>query len=331
MEINYSVVIRTIGKAGEKYRKLLTSIENLEPRPSEVIVVLPNGYELPKERIGNGLNERFIYCKQGMVEQRWVGIENAKSEYLLVCDDDIAFDSDFVKKLYKPIEKGLADISAGPLLSFFPKPGIRSIYNNISSSAVATIFNKHKYVHILKSSGWSYNRNIDISTENYYETESLPWTCFFAKKQALDSISFRDEIWLDKYGYASLDDQTMFYKAYVMGIKSVVVSNAIYDHMDAQTSKKSGDKISDKIAIANGFNRFIFWYRFLYCMQHNIFSKILCLLSYFYYLLMTTIYLLIKGIKNKNTMHEINLRLKGSKEGFKYIKNREYKALKLDR
>ena len=117
MEINYSVVIRTIGKAGEKYQKLLTSIERLEPKPIEVIVVLPEGYALPKERIGSGLEETFIYCKKGMVEQRLVGIENAKGEYLFVCDDDVMFDKDFIQMLYKPLNKGIAKISAAPYTS----------------------------------------------------------------------------------------------------------------------------------------------------------------------------------------------------------------------
>lgn len=52
MDIDYSVVIRTIGKAGEKYQKLLDSIAGLVPRPKAVIVVLPEGYDLPVTRCG---------------------------------------------------------------------------------------------------------------------------------------------------------------------------------------------------------------------------------------------------------------------------------------
>lgn len=327
MQINYSIVIRTIGKAGKKYKKLLTSIENLIPRPIEIIVVIPEGYELPKERIGKGLEERFIYCKKGMVEQRLIGIENAKGEYLLVCDDDVAFDKYFVQKLYKPIEKGIAKISAGPLLSFLPQPGIRVIYNNISSKAVETVFNKNKYVHILKSSGWSYNRNIDIKKERYYETESIPWTCFFAEKKALDSLEFREEIWLDKYGYASMDDQTMFYKAYLMGIKSVVVSNAEYEHLDAKTSRIENKKIPDRVFFSHGFNRFIFWHRFIYCTGGNI-NKILSIVSFIYYILFGTIYLLLKGIKDREFIKRNKLIFKGYREAISYINGYEYKALK---
>ena len=45
--IDYAIVIRTIGKAGEKYLKLLESIKKLVPQPQEIIVVLPEGYGKP--------------------------------------------------------------------------------------------------------------------------------------------------------------------------------------------------------------------------------------------------------------------------------------------
>ena len=46
----YSIAIRTIGKAGEKYKKLLESIDQSENRPQKVVVVLPEGYEPPEDR-----------------------------------------------------------------------------------------------------------------------------------------------------------------------------------------------------------------------------------------------------------------------------------------
>ena len=51
--LEYSVIIRTTGKAKEKYKKLLQSISNLQPKPKDIIVVLPEGCELPKNQLGN--------------------------------------------------------------------------------------------------------------------------------------------------------------------------------------------------------------------------------------------------------------------------------------
>ena len=108
--IDYSVVIRTTGKAGEKYQRLLESVACLEPAPREVIVVLPEGYDLPEEQLGW---ETFYFCPRGMVIQRMTGIAKCKSRYALICDDDVMFGSDFVRQLYRPVEQGICTFSAG--------------------------------------------------------------------------------------------------------------------------------------------------------------------------------------------------------------------------
>ena len=51
-EISYSVAIRTLGTAGDKYEKLMNSVAALVPKPKEVVVVLPEGYEKPEYQIG---------------------------------------------------------------------------------------------------------------------------------------------------------------------------------------------------------------------------------------------------------------------------------------
>lgn len=49
---SYSVTIRTLGSAGEKYAATLDSIAKQKIKPEEVVVVIPYGYDLPKERLG---------------------------------------------------------------------------------------------------------------------------------------------------------------------------------------------------------------------------------------------------------------------------------------
>ena len=45
--ISYSIAIRTLGRAGAKYQKLLDSIRNSTVQPEKVVVVLPEGYSKP--------------------------------------------------------------------------------------------------------------------------------------------------------------------------------------------------------------------------------------------------------------------------------------------
>ena len=93
---SYSVVIRTLGNTGEKYKALIDSCFAQSIQPEEIIVVLPAGYDLDYV---TG-RERIVYSKKGMVSQRASGIMACKSEYMLICDDDIEFGPTMVEDLY---------------------------------------------------------------------------------------------------------------------------------------------------------------------------------------------------------------------------------------
>lgn len=319
-DIDYSAVIRTTGESNEKYISLLKSIDNLIPKPKEILIVLPNGYSEPEYKLGW---ETFYYTEKGMVSQRLYGIEKCKTKYALVTDDDISFDSDFVCKLYEPIKNGMCKLSAGPLYSFFPSKGVNTLICSLMGSAVPTLFHKNYYCKLLRTTGYSYNRNLD-KNKKYYEAQSLAWTCFFGETESLNKIDMRSEIWLDKNGYASHDDTTMFYKASLMGIKTIVVEDAIYNHLDAKTSTKNNDRA---VNYSIGFNRVVFWHRFIYTMQSNLLKKLWANICFKY----STAWLLCYEhlcclLKKKHIDNYINLR-EGNKAAHLYLKSDEYRAL----
>ena len=65
--MEYIVVIRTLGTAGDKYQQLLDSLNKQTIQPSKILVYIAEGYSIPKETIGK---EQYIYVKKGMVAQR---------------------------------------------------------------------------------------------------------------------------------------------------------------------------------------------------------------------------------------------------------------------
>ena len=103
---NYSVTIRTLGTAEDKYQRTLDSIATQSIQPKEVIIVLANGYECPKEQLGY---ERFVFVDKGMVNQRVACFDESSSEYTLALDDDVEFSSNFVASLFDTMEKCKAD------------------------------------------------------------------------------------------------------------------------------------------------------------------------------------------------------------------------------
>ena len=315
--IDYSVVIRTTGKAGAKYQGLLDSIAALEPQPREVIVVLPEGYDLPAQRLGW---ETFYFCPKGMVIQRLHGIAQCKTKYALISDDDIAFGPDFVQKLAAPLETGKYGISAGPLDEFFPAPGMPALVDAVLASGVPTVFHRERYNTVLKSTGYSYNRYLEPG--KLYETQSAPWTCFFADVQKLRSIRFEDELWLDKNGYSAHDDTAMFYKAWLRGVTPVIVADAVYQHLDARTSSQH----NPKVAYASGFNTIVFWHRFIYTQCATAPGKLWAEICIRYSTFVISLLDLLKQLRGRNTSGAPNYR-EGIRDGWKWIKSEEYAEL----
>lgn len=318
--IDYSVIIRTTGKAGEKYRELLRSISALVPAPQEVIVVLPEGYDLPEDKIGW---ETFCFCPKGMVRQRLHGIDMCKTRYALISDDDIGFDPDFVQRLYAPIRDGEYGITAGPLLEFFPPKGIQTLFWALGAAAVPTVFHKDRYATVLRSTGYSYNRNIDLNNTRVYESQTAAWTCFFADVERLRDIHFEDELWMDRMGYSAHDDNAMFYKAWLRGNKTGIVSTAAYRHLDGKTSTK-GRAVG--VEVATGFNRFVFWYRFIY-QQTSGLEKIWSVICLGYRTLFQITCDFLRFCAGQRSFEEVKAYVQGTMQGVRWVKTEEFKSI----
>ncbi len=320
--VDYSVIIRTTGKAHEKYQKLLDSISQLDPQPRELIVVLPEGYDLPSERLGW---ETFLFCPKGMVRQRMAGVEACRTPYALICDDDVSFPPDFVRKLHAPIRDGHGSFSAAPLYSFLPDRGAEAIICTLMASAVPMIFHlRTRYVSVLKSTGYSYNRHLERSSTRYYETQSAAWTCFYADIHALKKLDFNSEVWLDANGYSALDDQTMFYKAWLMGMRTIVVSDAEYVHMDAKTSTRSN---KPAVLFSRSYNRVVFWHRFLYSQQHGFLGRALSQIAFCYRLAWLDLWNTLSILRHRMTREERSVCREGFRAAREYLKSDEYRKL----
>ena len=77
--MTYSVAIRTLGTAGDKFRQELESIKNQTIQPDKVIVYIAEGYPRPDFQIGK---EEYVWVKKGMVAQRTLPYEEIKSDVI---------------------------------------------------------------------------------------------------------------------------------------------------------------------------------------------------------------------------------------------------------
>lgn len=314
--IEYSIVIRTLGTAGEKYLALLNSIKKLNIQPKEILVVLPEGYDPPKERLGY---EKFIYSPKGMVAQRVFGGQAAQSKYILFLDDDVMFETNFIEKLSYPIEAGLCEITVPKPLLLPPKKGIVKFVTSITMSAVSVKYNKGFFTRILRSGGWTYSR-YNIENKKYLYTHSASGCCCLCSNKAFKNINFIDDLWLQETRYALWDDQVMFYKFWKKGLKVMCVPDADIEHLDAGGNSEGRAKDA---AYANGRNKVIFWYKYIYKDEKFIFYRALDKMCLFYHLYSNILFSWIADFRKSKQCKTASSYLKGVKEGFRFIHENE--------
>ena len=261
MHFEYSFVIRTLGTAGEKYQALLDSIKELTIKPCEVIVVLPEGYAPPKERLGG---ERFVFTPKGMIAQRALCLNEIKTKYALFSDDDWRFEPHLVDKLAKPIQEGRADVTFPVFPDLLPQGFMTRLVMASIGSAVPMLFPKNRFTRILSSGSYAYNPYINNLTKGEFVAESAPGLCFFVKVKDFKDLHFEDEMWVQDTGYAFPDDQVMFYKWYLRGKRIIGIAGVDFEHLDAG-GNSPGRAVKACYAMAR--NKQIFWHRFIYLRQ----------------------------------------------------------------
>ena len=311
--MDYSICIRTLGFSSDKYSRLLKSISQLNIKPREIIIVLPEGYAEPEEKIEG---QRIVYCKKGMLMQRIVGYEEACSEYVLLLDDDVEFESKLIEKLSKPLVLGEAEISFPIYEELLPQKGIRSMIAAFTLAAVPSVSKRAKFLSILPSGGYRYNRNYDSELDFCY-SETGPGMCVFAKTQVLKGIALRDELWVEKCGYALRDDAVLIYKAFNCGYKSVAISKINITHLDGGGKSENRNL---KAAYANTLNHIIFWHRLVFKNKKNVFAKIVSVLFFIHWNISTFLYISTKGIVGRDKEFFV-ASVKGIKNGYKEILN----------
>lgn len=318
--MDYSVIIRTVGRAGEKYRRLLESIEKLHPAPRETIVMLPHGYIPPDAHI---VGERICYCPKGMVAQRVHGIAECQSEYILLLDDDIAFEADFVQKLYTPIAQGAYDITAGPLTELFPNKTAAIIRSFLGASAVPARKTANYYARLMRSTGYQYNR-IATPQPQVFPTETAGGACIFARTDVIRNIHYEDELWLDRNTYALHDDTVLFYKAHCNGLRCGIVADAVYAHLDAGTSKTGGNAQMERGA---AFNRIVLWHRFIYKQERSVLGKAWATVCLMHRFVVQFIVFFCKALVGLDTWEIPAAHFDGIIQALKWRKSEEYQRL----
>lgn len=269
--MNYSIYIRTLGYGGEKYQRLLNSIDALTVRPAEVIVVLPHGYNPPKEQLGY---EKFQYCPKGMIKQRIYAIDTCITEWILLLDDDVEFEPTLIEKFAAAAEAKGASVVMSRLTETGKASFARTVLDIITLNRLP-VGQSVYYRSINKAGGVNYLTN--IREGEIYLNQSGHGTHCFARTSALRNIHFEEDVWLEDAGYALPDDQVMFYKLYLAKNTIAVTTDTYFNHLDSRST--GGADRRNKLLYAKSRNYIIFWKKYIAPYQQTVVDKFIARLA----------------------------------------------------
>lgn len=314
--ISYSVAIRTLGQAKEKYQALLDSLLKQSWPPAKIIVYIAEGYELPKETV---FQEQYVYVKKGMVAQRALQYDEIGTDYILFLDDDVYLPPDSVELLFRQMNENDADIIS-PDVFVNSKRSIHSaLWMFMSGRMRARLNDSYWGYKVMKTAGYSYNAN---PIKDVYLSQTNAGPCFLCKKSTMLNINFDEELWLDKLRYAQGEDQAMFYKMYKRGYKQLTSYNSGIVHLDAGGNRNPE---KEKMLIYSDFRfKTIFWHRFIYLPERNFLLKILSCFAIGYafaFALLVSLF--------KLRLDVLRIKYFAIKDGIDFIRSNEYKSLPL--
>lgn len=315
--MEYTAVIRTLGKAGEKYKILLNSLLNQTVLPSDIIVYIAEGYPLPKETVGL---ERYVYVKKGMVAQRALQYDEVKTEFILFLDDDLYIPNDGVEKMFFQLKKNKADVISPDVFPNSSRPFLTELLMTLSGRMRARRNDDVWGYKVMRTSGFSYNKN---PYKDVYWSQANAGPCLLCKKDVFINTCFQDELWLDKMAYPLGEDEVLFYKMYKLGYKQLTIYNSGIEHLDAGTSRIDAEK-THRIVYSDFYFKTVFWHRFIYLPEKSFILRLYDILCITYVLFFTIVVSLIKL-----QLKILKIKYSAIIDALKFIHSDGYKSLPL--
>lgn len=313
--MEYTAVIRTLGTAGDKYQQLLDSLIAQTIRPAKIVVYIADGYPLPKETVGV---EEYVYVKKGMVAQRALRYDEVDTEYILFLDDDVYLPDDGVENLYKHLIACGADVISPDVFPNSERSTLAKWMMAISGRMVARRDDGQWGYKVMRNAGYSYNSN---PKPGAYWSQTNAGPCFFCSKENFLKIHFEDEKWMDSLKYAQGDDQVMFYKMYLSGLKQLTLFHGGIRHLDAGSTLRDDDKIQ-RLVFADTRFKVIFWHRFIYLPETSSIMRIWDMMCIGYTMFFAVLVSLLKM-----NFGLLKVKWKAICEGMNFIKSDEYHSL----
>ena len=315
---SYSVAIRTLGKAGDKYLKTLQSCASQTIKPTNIYVYIPYDYDLPKETIGT---EIYIRCEKGMIVQRAQKYEQIKDDWILFLDDDVYLPNNFVERNWNFFQESNADCITPDFYEHYKNSNKTKLLGIILNGVIPIKSTKWSFI-ILPYGRFAYNLN---PQNTFMQSQTNCGACCLCRKNAYEKIKFWDEKWFDEFAYALGDDQLFHYKLHIKNFKLYTFFNSGAIHLDAgsKNRKMDGNQIKKNAACM-----YLIWYRSIYKLSSNsVFKKLYLGFCFFIYALSQLVFSNIYILKKVYTAPIATL--SGYYMGWKFCQSKQYRKYPL--
>ena len=226
---SYSIAIRTLGTAGDKFRKELESIASQTVQPERVMVYIADGYERPDFTVGK---EEYVWVRKGMMAQRALQYDEIDSDCILMLDDDVILAPDSAEKMLYALEENGADCVGADVFQSHRMSSGAKLFAALTNLVFPHWCRKWAFK-IRRNGSFSYNAN---PKKPFYWSQSCGGPAMLWRKDAFIHLHQQDELWLDKLGFPYGEDALMTYKIHLSTGRLGVLYDAGITNLDAQSS-----------------------------------------------------------------------------------------------
>jgi len=237
MEIlgSYSVAIRTIGLAGEKFRREIQSLHQQTIKPEKIVVYIAEECERPDWTIGV---EKYVFVKRGMVAQRALSYDEIDSDNVLLLDDDVELASDSAEKMLRAMMENDADCVGADTYKNQDMPLWQKVYAWVTNW-VCPHHDPYWAFKIHKNGSFTYLWNVPNEYPVVLPTQYVAGPCAMWKKETLKKLHWEDEVWMDEMEFSYMDDTVESYKLHVNGGKMFLLYNSGVENLNAKTASRN--------------------------------------------------------------------------------------------
>ncbi len=312
---DYTAVIRTLGKAGEKFESEIHSLRAQTVQPHQILAYIPDGYEIPVFPGSDVV--RWIRSPKGMVTQRSLPFDEVKTEYILFLDDDVFLPPTGAEMLLQTIVKENAD---AVVPNTFPnnKGSLKWKLRNMGQGTFPSLSKKWAF-RVRHSTYYNYCNHPDP----VMPTQSGAGPCALVRFSAYKAIRFEEERWIELCGYPLGEDLLFFNKLHQCGYKVLAQFNTGIQHLDAGAVHTAEREKQFRLAEAV---RYILWHRISFSTADSAMSRLYRTACYYStqgaMLLLDLVRLAVTG-----NPYKIRNRLPGMRQGEKFTATPEYRNL----